>query len=966
MKTTHGFSILEETPLPEYRAQGIRARHEGSGCELFHVRNDDPENLFAFAFKTIPTDSTGVAHILEHAVLCGSRRFPVKDPFVMLMRGSLNTFVNAMTYPDKTVYPASSTVPQDLFNIMQVYGDAVFFPLLRKEFFQQEGHRLFFTEDGRLEVSGIVYNEMKGNYATHDSLVADWACRSLLPDTPYAFDAGGDPAEIPRLTYEDFVGFHRTFYHPSNARVFVYGNIATDEYLDFLDRHFLSHFGRLDISADIPCQPRWAAPREQVITCPADDEGPTSVTVNWLLDPVANPVRVLGFELLSEILLGTSGAPLRKRLIESGLGDDLSAATGLESELRELIFSAGLRGIPVERKDEMEALISDEFERLASDGLDPDIVEGAMRKVEFRNREIRGGPNGLRLMGKSLRGWLHGEPPDATLRFRQPFDELRKQAAPGSRYFEELIRRDLLANNHRSTVIVRPDRDQQERGRLQTEHWLRELDAATDDARREQIRRDQENLAALQQEPDPPEAVAAIPFLRVADLPTRVDGIPTAEHVIAGDVPVYSHDLFTNGIVYVDLSFDLSGIDRQLLRFLPMYASAIGEVGLPGRGYDQVATEIALKTGGIHSLLDAVVPVHEARVADRRLYIRLKCLQTGLTEALGLLRELLLSSSLDNEPRLVELWRERKSEMSGSVLPAGSSYASVRAMRPFSDADRYEEEWRGVSQLLFAHEEPQRIGDRLIAVNEGVVRRGNLTVNVTAADAALPRVLSQVEELVAALPSGGWASQADAEKEELFPTREALVVPSDVSYVAAALPASRFGTDEHVHELVLAHFLRTGYLWETVRMQGGAYGAGASAQGMGGTFSFSSYRDPRIAETVRAFGAGLAHYAQTAPDAGDLDLAIIGVTGHDIRPLSPGEKGQVALRRALYGISDEMRQAKRDAVLRTGAADVRRAAERLRDSMAQATIVVMGGRDALDVAAAEYPELRVNRIVLPV
>ncbi|MBU8913057.1 MAG: insulinase family protein [Spirochaetales bacterium] len=968
MNAVHGFSILEESSHPEYRASGVWARHEASGCELFHLRNDDTENLFSFVFKTLPSDSTGVAHILEHTVLCGSRRFPVKDPFVMLIRGSLNTFVNAMTYPDKTAYPASSTVSQDLFNVMQVYGDAVFSPLLRREFFQQEGHRIGFTDDGRLDLTGIVYSEMKGNYANHDSLVGEWSYRSLMPDTPYGYDVGGDPSEIPNLTFDDFVNFHTTYYHPSNARVFVYGDIPTETYMEFLDQQFLSHFDSREVDFHVPVQPRWAEPREKTVTCQADEDGggPTSITISWLLDKVTDPYLVLSFELLSEMLLGTSAAPLRKRLIESGLGDDLSAATGFESELHELIFSVGLRGTSIDRKDEIAALILDELGRLVREGFDPDIAEATFRKVEFRNREIRGGPNGLRMMSKSLRGWLHGEPPDATLRFQEPFSRLRQEGRPGSRYFETLIERNLLNNRHRSTVIVVPDPGQRERERQNVRARLLGIEEALTDADRERISAEQAALATLQQTPDSPQAAATIPFLKSTDLPVKIDTIPTDQLTVSDGVTVYTHDIFANGVVYVDLVFDISGVQRELLPFLPFYAGALGEVGLPGKSFDQVATEVALKTGGLHGYIDAALPVHESRRADRRFYLRVKALESTLAEALDLVREILSNATLDNEPRLLELWKERKSELSGAILPAGSGFASLRASRSLSDADRYEEEWQGINQLLFLNDSPSEPGRALTTINEGIVRRANLMVNITGGERGIAQALPLIDGLVGALPAGGWAGRVDAAESGPFPSPEALIVPSDVAYVAAAIPASRFGTEEHVHELILAHLLRTGYLWETIRMKGGAYGANASARGTDAVFGFSSYQDPRIVETIEAFSEGLLSYADETVGGRDLELAQIGVTGHQIRPLSPGQKGMIALRRTLYGVTDLMRQEKRNTILAASAGDIRRAAERLRDTMSQATIAVMANREAVEDAAKKHPGLAGNRITVPV
>ncbi|MFW5742780.1 MAG: insulinase family protein [Spirochaetota bacterium] len=968
----HGFDSVDEHDLPEYRARGRWFRHEQTGAEVYHVANDDPENLFAFAFKTLPSDSTGVAHILEHTVLCGSRHYPVKDPFILLVKGSLNTFLNAMTYPDKTVYPASSTVERDLFNIMQVYGDAVFFPRLEQAFFRQEGHRLQFDANGELEITGIVYNEMKGTYANHDSIAGRWAYRALLPDTPYGYDSGGDPKVIPDLSYEDFLGFHRTYYHPSNARIFVYGDIPTERYLDVLDRTFLSHFERLDADFDVPLQPRWAAPRDRVVTCPTDgEEGPTSVTVSWLVDPVTDPKRLIAHELLAYIVLGTSAGPLRKRLVESGLGDDLSAPSGLETDLREMVFGAGLRGTSPEKKADVEQLVLDTLADVARDGLDADVVEAAFRTVEFRNREIRGGaPNGLRLMGKALRGWLHGVSPDVTVRFTRPFEALREEAAPGSRFFERLVESSLLENPHRVTVTVRPDPQQNERERAELAARLSTVDAGLTDDDRERLRAEQAALEELQQTPDDPDAVARIPFLKTGDLPRELEVIPTAESALSGGVPLYTHDVFANGVVYLDLAFDLSGLDPELLPWVPLYIDSVGELGLPGRSYDEVATEIALRTGGMSAFCEAAIPLHEVRRADRRVYVRMKALESTFGEAVDLLRSILLESQFANTDRVDDLIKEGRSGMSGSVLPSGHRFAALRAGRALSEAGRHEERWRGATQLLFMHGLSEaRVSEASAAlerVNDALIRRGNLTVNLTGTEAAQSRVRPHLERLVAGLPEGGWASEADPIPEEQMPTAEALIVPADVSYVAAAVRGGRIGSDEYVHEQVLAHLLRTGYLWEAIRMRGGAYGASATARGMDAVFGFWSYRDPQITATIDAFGASLEHFACAPVSDDELDLAIIGVTGQHVRPLSPGEKSIVGLRRTLYGVTDELRQRNHEVLLKTSARDVQNAADRLGESMAQSYVAVVSGADAVARAAERVPGLAENQIRLPV
>ncbi len=975
MALTNGFELLYETPLPEYRGVGRRYRHAGTRADVFHVNNDDPENLFAFAFRTLPADSTGIAHILEHSVLCGSRAYPLKDPFIRLVKGSLNTFLNAMTYPDKTVYPASSTVEKDLFNIMEVYGDAVFFPLLRREFFQQEGHRLQFT-DGRLELTGIVYNEMSGVYADHDSVAGRIVHQALLCDTPYGYDSGGDPRAIPDLTYEAFVDFHATCYHPSNALIFLYGDIPTERYLDFIDARFLSRFeagGRASAAAARQLiQPRWSDPREVTVTCPTDgDDGPTSITLSWLITGGRTPEELLSLELLAYILLGSSAGPLRRALIESGLGDDLSAPTGMETDLREPVFSVGLRDTDVAHKRAIESLILESLSGIERDGIDPALIESSLRKVEFRNREIKGGgPNGLRLMGRSLRGWLHGEAPERTLRFQEPLQRVRDAVAAEPRYFERLIREHLIGNTHRLLSIVLPDADQRRRDTDALATWLGERERALSTEERARIEADQAALDRLQTTADPPEAVSSLPALRVADLPREIERVPTAVNAIAG-VPLYTHDVPANGIVYIDIGFDIGDLDGDLTPYVPLFVDAFGELGLPGRTYDDVITDIGLKSGGMSAFHEAGIAADGSITADRRLFFRVKTLESTLSEAVDLLCELIVSPDYSNARRVSDVFKEARSSMSGSVLPSGHSYAAVRAGRAYSDADRYGELWHGATQLLFMSsldEDGGRLAEPLSRIGDAVIRRRAALVNLTGSADACEAALPHIERLVAALPDSAADTRGRPRSPllavEPVPPAEALIVPSNVCYVALAMRGARFGTDDHVHEQVLAHLLRTGPLWESVRMTGGAYGVSASARGMDGVFGFWSYRDPAIVPTLDAFRAALTGTAKgVSPD--DLEQAVIGVAGRYYRPQSPSEKALVGLRRTLYRIPDEVRDRNHRVLLDTRVDDVVRAARRLVDAYDDHTVAVLAGADAVDRAAAVIPALGERRIQLP-
>ncbi|MFO7782140.1 MAG: insulinase family protein [Spirochaetia bacterium] len=979
--TTHGFRPISTTALPEYRSEGRLFVHEATGCEVYHVHNDDPENLFAFIFKTPPADSTGVAHIVEHTVLCGSQRYPLKDPFLVLMRGSMNTFLNAMTFPDKTVYPASSPVEADLFNIMKVYGDAVFFPLLKPEMFAQEGHRLQFDEEGSLERTGIVYNEMKGNYSSHDSIAGEWSMRSLLPDTPYGYDSGGDPAEIPNLTYEQFRDFHRRYYHPSNARIFLYGNIDSERYLSFIEDEFLSAFSYTANAGaaappapevTIPFQPRWSEPARLTRTYPVDaedEESRSSVTLNWLLPPVTDSFQTLAIEVLTEILLGHSGSPLYRVISESPLGEDLSAPTGIETELLEMGFSVGMRGTEAERAEEIEELILGELRRLTREGIDPDLVTAALRAVEFRNREIKGGPFGLRLMRKALRGWLHGEIPEQTLEFTRWFEDLRRAVDTQPRFFEKLIEEHLLGNPHRSTLIVIPDADESHRRREAEEAEIARQAERMDEAERQGVREAQERLLALQSEPDAPEDIAKVPFLTVKDLPREVERIP-AEHTEADrGVPMLVHRLFTNGVAYLDFAFDLDAVPDHLHDYLMLYTAAATECGLTDMSYEDLARELATHTGGLTLQLDVGTRADEESALRRYLYVRMKALPRSLPEAFELLEGVLLRPNFADGERLGTVVRELRNDFRSSVLPSGHSYVGLRSARALSRTARIEERWKGLSQLLFlervAEEDTNSVGARLDELRAALVGRAGLALSVTAEDDDSTQVAADTRAFVSRIrragaeesPQAGSPAEAavDATEAEEAPRWESILVSAGVNYVGASIEAAHLSEPEHVPEAVLAHLLRTGFLWEEIRMKGGAYGAMAGTRALERVFSFASYRDPNIAETLERFGRGLRETAERGIDRASLELAIISGVGRDSRPLSPGQKSIVSLKRSLYGISDELRQWKRDELLSVSEDAVRDAARRLADRFDEVHASVMGSRTAVEEAGNEYP-----------
>ncbi len=961
-KSVHpAYKILEENDLSEYRSKGTHFEHIKSGCEVYHVASDDEENLFCFAFRTPPENSTGVAHIMEHTVLCGSERFHIKDPFITLYRGSMNTYLNAGTGSDDTIFPAASVVEKDFFNLMMIYGDAVFFPLLRKEAFEQEGHHLEFDEDGRLQRVGIVYNEMKGDYSSFDSVVSENSYCSLYTEGPLQYDAGGDPVHIPELTYEQFRAFHETYYHPSNCRIFLYGDIPGEKTLDFLDRNFLSRFDRKEINVEFPLQKRWTEPRYLSVPAPAsEDESGSTHSINWLLEPVTSVKVLTALRVLSAILLGNSGAPLQLAIEQSELGDDLSPVSGLDLALYETLFSVGIRGAEREEGEKFSALVFSTLEKIVNEGLSEELIEGTFRRQEFREREIRGGiPFGYRLMHKSIRGWLHGMGPSDTLYFEKWINIIREEAREKG-YFENLIKTYLLDNPHRSHVTVYPDGDLMSRKEEELRRQLDETQAGLTREEADGIRESNRKLREFQEAPDDP---SVVPCLHQDDIPREIITIPS-EKSVEGGRTFYRHEFFTNGILYLDLFFPLSNLTDEEILWLPFFTQIFFEVGLPGLSYHEAAQEIAMKLGGLTASLEAGTTLGTDNLTSH-LVIRVRMLQSQLEEGMDLAERFISRVDFSDSRRMGELLSELKNDYRSSFVPSGSSYAVSHSVRGYTASTALEEHWYGLDQYFHLascsvkKDEMKRLGSLFWGIKEKVFQGQECLVNVTGDPGSGEILRRRAEALLDGLgerKGSGFIAAPAVDGHGI----EAYKIPADVSYIGASIKGAMLGTREYSAQLVLSHLLRSGYLWEEVRMKGGAYGASASLSGLDGYFSFSSYRDPQIVKTIDTFLKGLTEYPRQLTRE-DLERALIGVIGKDLKPLAPLEKGILAMRRDIYGITDQLRQEKRDTLLSLQPEDLRRAAESLASHWEGMTLTVISGESLLDKASQSWPALKENR-----
>ena len=980
----HGFTVTHIDLLEEYHGRGIRLRHERTGLELYHLHNDDRENLFALAFKTPPADDTGVAHILEHTVLSGSRNYPVKDPFLALMRGSVNTFLNAMTYPDKTVYPAASTVKKDYYNIMSVYADAVFFPLLKKELFLQEGRRFVPQEDGTLKVEGIVFNEMKGSFSSFDSIVGDWSYRSLFEKAQYRFESGGSPQAIPQLTYEQFVDFHKTYYHPSNCRVFLYGNIPTEEQLQFLQQKYLSEFDAGEEAPQIQEEPEWDSPRYFTVKGPAVDgeEKPKpTITLNWRTGSTTDPMMLLSMQVLSATLIGHPGTPLQKLINDTELGEDMSPVSGLETDIRDISFTVGMRGIDPEKAHEFEKLVLAKLKRLSEEGLPRDVINGTLRRVEFQNREIRGGaPFGLRMMSKALRGWLHGTKPRTTLEFTPYMEQLKQEYANNPHYFEEFLRRYLLNNQHRSTVIVKPDSAYMDELDEEIDRTVAKIRADMSPDELGRVKKELKAFESFQNTPDSEANLQRIPILAREDLPEDISIIETEDSEVDG-IPGFTHDLFTNGIIYIDFAFNITGLSERERLLLPLLGRILTSTGLPGMTYDEIARQLSLKTGGLSPYLDISPIVGDSDSYMGFLFVRLKCLEDSLPGALDLTFDVLKNAQVDDARRLWEILTEFRNDMRSAVIPAGHSFSTLRAGAHLEPAIRIEDEWRGIEQLLFLTSLPtqtgaqiEALGRELKALRDKVLTTQRLMLNMSAEGSQLERIRTELSAGLSDFAAGGRESRLSFEYftsddgsliEPYKDNWESLQVPASVGYSGMAMPGLLYGKPGYAAYLLVAHLLKTDYLWQKIRMQGGAYGAAASTHGLEGIFSFLSYRDPHVEKSLQVYEDGLAHIAREGVSEEELEKAIIAIVGKDTRPKSPSEKSVVGLKRRLYGISDDLRRKTRHEMLEVTSADVKREAAALYENTHTAVRIAMAEAKLLDKAEHVFNRTGQKRIIVP-
>jgi len=932
-----GFSILRVVPIEAMRLTAYEMEHVKTGAKVLHLHAFDRENLYAIGFRTPPADSTGLPHILEHSVLAGSEKYPLKDAFKELMRSTMQTFINAFTYPDKTLYPVASQIKTDFYNLARVYTDLVLHPRLLRETFLQEGHHLEFSTPGDptsdLVISGIVYNEMKGAYSSPDSLMFKDIQENLYPETIYAHDSGGDPEIIPSLTYEQFKDFHRKYYSPTNARFFIYGDIPTVDHLEFLEE-MLSGFDRVDVDSSIKSQPFFTEPRRVSGTFPVEDGESlackTMVNVAWMLAENKDFETALLLEIISGLLVGSAASPLRRALIDSGLGEDMTPVSGIESDLKQLMFCAGLRNAKSADVDKVEKLIDATLQKIVADGFDRELVEGILHQVEFHGKEISRGsyPYGITLMGNVFQTWLYDGDPLIGIDFSRVIENIRKRWTDDPQVFQKMIRKWLVDNPHRLLAVMEPDPDFSRKNEERLKAKMTALQAGFSKEQLREIDEQAARLKAFQNATDSAESAATLPKLKLEDIPRQIETIPTAATSLLS-VPALTHDLFTNGIAYVDLAFDIAHVPEDLQPYLPLLGKIMSGMGAAGFTYDEMAKRIALTMGGFGYDLTAGLTADAADTWQKMIF-SFKALYRNVPAAFDTVRDILCAGDLDQEARMRDLIAERKNNLQSSIVPNGHVFAKRAAGAGLTLPAYRDEQWHGRTQLRFVQ---LQAGDfdasrktlcrKLAELKEIVFARGNLVVNITAEEAGLQLVKDHLGRLLEKLPQDQRTGERG--RPVLAPVCAGIAVPTQVSYVARVMKAPSYNDPAAALLMLASRELSNSYLYKYIRVQGGAYGGMSSFDATLGLFAFLSYRDPHIAETLSVFQEAQKFYSQNDMTADDMEKAVISTLSALDKPLDPSGRGYVAMIRHFVGATDQMRQAFRDRIFAATPQQVRSA-----------------------------------------
>ncbi|HAX67941.1 insulinase family protein [Agathobacter rectalis] len=957
------YEILDEHRVEDVQSDGFILRHKKSGARIAILSNNDDNKVFYIGFRTPPEDETGVPHIIEHTTLCGSKKFPVKDPFIELAKGSLNTFLNAMTYPDKTVYPVASCNDQDFKNLMDVYLDAVFNPNITKyeEIFKQEGWHYELTgKDDELKINGVVYNEMKGAYSSPDEVLSSQIYRSLFPDNTYSKDSGGNPEYIPKLTYEAYLDFYHKYYHPSNSYIYLYGDMDVVERLEWLDKEYLSLYDYKKVNSEINKQPAFDEIKnveaQYSITMDDSQENKTYLSYNRVVGDSLDEMLYQAFDVLDYALVSSPGAPVKQALIDAGIGDDVYGS--YDAGILQPVFSFVAKNANASQADEFESIIENTLKEVVKTGINKEALLAGINSSEFKFREADFGqfPKGLLFGLNCLDSWLFDDmKPFIHLECLDTFAKLRR--AVDTDYFEKLIQEYLLDNTHGSSVTVKPKRGL---GNEREEALAKELSdykASLSDEEIDKLIEETEHLKKYQEEPSSDEDLRKLPMLTRADMKKEAMPFSNIEDTLS-DVKVVRHDIESNGIDYISFLFDAGDFAQSELGYLGFFTNALGLVSTENYSYTDLANATNIYTGGISTGTASHPDIKDRNNFVFKFEVKLKVLEKNLDKALELMEQMLLSSDFTDTKRLGEIVAQIKARLQANLSSSGHLVAAMRSMSSFSRYALYQDELKGIAfyrsicrieKELF--ESPESVSDKLAAIAKKLFARNRMLISFTGNSEAYGNAKLSLEKVIAGFNK---MSAIGNQAEVHFNTaKEAFIDASQIQYVAKTGDFICEGYEYTGALRLLRIILSYDYLWINVRVKGGAYGCMNTFLRSGESY-FVSYRDPNLSDTLDVYDRIPEYIKSFSPDERDMTKYIIGTFSALDTPMNPEAKGSRSLSAYLEGITYEQIQKERNEILNAQPEDIRRLADLVEAVLKKDSICVIGNENMIKESAGLF------------
>ncbi len=964
LKKLNAYEFVSQTDIPEIAAAGVSMYHKKTGARIYLLLSEDNNKVFYIGFRTPSKDSTGVAHIIEHTVLCGSKKYPSKDPFVELVKGSLNTFLNAMTYPDKTVYPVASCNTKDFNNLCDVYMDAVFNPNIYREdkIFKQEGwHYELSSRDDELTYNGVVYNEMKGVYSSSDGIIERGIGKTLFNGHPYGEESGGDPDNIPELSYEDYISFHKSYYHPSNSYIYLYGDVDMAERLEWLDREYLSKYERLDIDSSIPEVASWDKRREACFDYPVSDEESTDkaayLSIHTLVGGECDPVMCAAFQVLDYVLLVAPGAYLREALIDAGIGEDILG--GYQYGISEPYFSVIAKNASLEQKAEFLSVVKGVLYKLSDEGLDKQALKAAINVGEFRAREADYGsyPKGLIYGLECLNTWLYDSDPSLNLRFEDIYGKLKSLV--DERYFEKLIKKYLLDNASEAVITFKPVKGLAKKREEELKKKLSDIKNSLSLEEIDNIINETNELKKYQSEPSTKEDLAKIPMLSREDIEKEPERL-IYEKTSCSNQPMLYHDIFTSKIAYIQLLFRIDSLSSKELPYIALLKEILGYADTKKHTYAQLNTAINLHTGGIGFSLDNYENCNTHEYAFV-LAANAKTLYSEIGWALDCMAEILLTTRLDDTDRIKDILLEVKAKVKEKLLASGHITASTRSASHDDKGKYFEDATKGIEYYKFLEYMSDNYDDKkeelksiLIDIAKKIFTEDNMLYNLTCDSEGRECFEMAAKDYSKNYPLTAKRGDGFSFVPDIL--SEGFVTASQVSYVARTGNISKHGYYYTGELQILKVLLSYDYLWNKIRVLGGAYGCFAQFT-RNGKVAFSSYRDPNVAETDRTYDNVVEYIEGFNADEREMTKSIIGAISALDTPLTPYQRGLKGTSAYFAKVTDADMLAERKAILNAKPEDIKKLAPMIKAALSDNQRCVVGNKAMIDKASDIYTKI---------